>query len=162
MNNVTILPISAHATKLIVKRYDYGDIVPMDELYKMLEVEMPKGRITSKEHQVITFKRLDLVEDVKKRLLEEHSILFKNIRSEGYALVTPEEQSSVVLDHMDSKIKKHLIKAIAGITNIRHDLLTEQQRQEHLRATGRVTGIGIMLHRERKSFAYAAKKIEQD
>ena len=162
MNNITILPISAHATKLIVEQYDYGDIVSMDDLYKMLETEMPEGKITHLAYQRITFKRLELVEDVKKRLLEDHSILFKNVRSEGYALVMPEEQSSVVLDCMDSKIKKHMLKAAAGVTNIRMDLLNEDQRQENINARTRISGVAVMLQRERKAFAAGVKEIEQD
>jgi len=162
MDNITLLPISAHVAKIIVEQFQYGDIVSMDDLFKLLEVETPPGRITSAEYQRLSFKRMNLIDDLKNRLLEEHSIFLKNKRSEGYVLVLPEEQSAVVLDHMDSKIKKHLHKAAAGVTNIRMDMLSDQQRDENIRARTRVSGIATMLQRERKVFASGVKRIEKD
>jgi hypothetical protein len=157
-DEVTILPIAAHATKLISENYGYGDVVKMTDLYRMLEVELSKD-FDQEQYENTMWLRCSRIEDLKKRLLEGHSIMLQNIRGEGYVLVMPKEQTDVVLDHMDGKIKKHMRTASKRLKHIRFDLLSEKKQQENISGRQRVAGIKSMLRRERKLFASGLKQI---
>jgi hypothetical protein len=160
-DKVTILPIAAHVTRLISEQYDYGAVVQMDDLNRMLEVELSED-FDQEQYENMMWTRCSRIEDLKKRLLEEHSIMLQNIRGEGYVLVMPKEQTDVVLDHMDNKLKKHMRRASKRLKHIRFDLLSEKKQQENISARQRVSGVKSMLRRERKLFAAGLKQIEVD
>ena len=160
-NGITILPISAHATKLIVERYNYGEMIGMDDLDEMLEVQIP-NECTFEDGEKIKMVKLGRMAELTNRLLEEHSIMLKNIRAEGYVLVMPKEQTAVVLDEMDNKLKKHVNTATKRLKHIRFDLISEKKQQENVSARQRAAGIKSMLRRERKLFAVGLNKIESD
>jgi hypothetical protein len=160
-DQISILPVSAQATKTIVENYDYGDMVTLTEMYRMLEVEY-SDNATREEDKEIEWKRCSRIQDVKDRLLEEYSIMIKNVRGEGYVLVMPKEQTDVSLDDMDNKLKKHMRIATKRLKHVRFDMLSEKKQQQNVSARQRAAGIKSMLRRERKLFAVGLKKIESD
>ena len=151
-DNVTILPLSAHAARYIANNYDFGELVSNTDLYELLEVSEPAEEMPIEEYKSLNFRRLSLVEDTKKRLLDDFSVYFVNKRSEGYLLVKPNEQTEVAVDIMKNKMKKHARKANSALKNIRSDLLNEKERQENLNARSQMSSIKSMLRSQMKKF----------
>ena len=161
-DNLKILPLSAHAAKWVYEQYQYGDTVLHDDLWDMLEVPEPVGRVQPAEYRTLTLKRMSLVADTRDRLLEDYSVYTVCVRGEGYKLAFPSEQTDVVGDELDKSFKKHVLKAAKGFLNIDTETLTEDQLQSNIIARQRVVGLSSMLRRERRLSKIAPKELPHD
>lgn len=162
MNGVSIYPVEKAAAIKIKDEYDYGTQVSLDKVYRMLEVEELTGKHTNEEHEEHGFIKLARMVALRKILLEDYKILFRNVKGEGYELIMPSEQTLITMTDYSKRIGKIAHEAVSRLTNTAYDMLSEMEVQENINAQGKIAAINAMMDRQLGLPAPAIKKLKAD
>lgn len=128
-----------------------GDILSHAWLQLALQIPAPKTISDAHEVQWIMLSRMDAFRNY---LLIERKVALQNVRGEGYRIVPPDEQARFAVEQAMRHIHKGLTHGARLMEHTRMDALTDSQRQRHVDAESKLSGIGhMMLRRRRDVFA---------
>lgn len=105
-----------------VKQRGYCVFYSHNDLKTMLDIEKPT---TIEEYEKAQFAYMNSLDAIRTELLEEHNICLENKKGDGYMVVEPDIQVSVVTDKRISKARDHIIKAGRLLSCVPQGLLTE-------------------------------------
>lgn len=118
-----------------VKQRGYGVFYTHKDLKQMLDIEEPK---TIEEYEKSQFAYMNALDIIRTELLEEFNICLENKKGDGYMVVEPEIQVSVVTDKRISKARDHLVKAGRLLSCVPEGLLTDAAESLRLEKMKRV------------------------
>lgn len=108
------------------KEFDYGDLIPMEWLYKAFEVDFDTAHDNATFKQ-LSFKFLTYMDRFRDELLFEKKMAIKNMRGEGYLILHPHEQAEHAMKIAVGLIAKGLRKGADMIENTDFNKLTTEQ-----------------------------------
>ena len=159
MSEVGLYPIEKQVALLIHDDIGYGGEISHADLLSMLELETPEGRLTAREHQKYALTKMARIERLKDALLLEYNMLLEVIRGVGYRVVTPHDQTGVVMKDFEKQTSKLNKSAAQKLTCLDTTDLTDQELQENARQRGNVATIIDMMHRQLRLQGVTLKKI---
>lgn len=124
-------PIWKEAATAISERVShegYGFMIRMQELYVMLEHDIPENA------DYCDFKKLEIekmvkIEGLKRELLLNHNIHLINEYKEGYVVSKPDDQVDKGFNRHFKKARKQMNKGIEVLLNVDEDNLTNSGRE---------------------------------
>lgn len=147
---VTLFPVWKQAVAdFLVAEFKAGDLLP----HTWLEAHFNMGRLdddatlTGQEYRERQFMWLSNVEAFKVELLERHQIYLASVFGQGYRWVPPHEQTSVTVDKFRREAQRIYRQAAGGLTHIRLEELTDEQRKLNYDATAKLSMLRGM-HRD--------------
>jgi len=119
-------PVWKQAAREAIQEFRYGDIIPLEWIRSRLEIYTPSQheRMTLQQHRELSFDLLRKVEEFKRTMLEDHTCLLMSVRSQGYRLVEPPQQTDAALQRFVSDFHKSWHKAMAAMMHINADALS--------------------------------------
>ena len=162
MSTIGLYPLEKAVARKIREDYEYGDTVSNADLNRMLEIKKPGGKFSYDEYQEMQFARLARINGLRKILLEDYNIWFRNVRFEGYCLIQPKEQTSKAMEDFEKTTDKILQHTSSRLTNLAYELLGEQEIQANVIACGTVAAIKNMVDRQLSLPAPEVKKLKAD
>lgn len=118
--------------------YTYGDLIPTDDLYRMLNLERPVGRITAEEHNKHRLQFMGQLDELKRRLLHENNMALAADNGRGYRIVLPEEQTEYAVKMGFEDLRKAIRKMGNLLTCIDYARLNDERRKANADALSRV------------------------
>lgn len=113
-----------------VKEFTYGDTITHEWLLEKFDMKKQKTW-TEEEHNSFQLKLLSYVDGFKDHMLENNKMYLTNARGIGYLIVSPEEQTGRVWKKMTKGVRRELLRANAGLTNILLEALSDEARLEN-------------------------------
>lgn len=140
MDNVKLFPSSLQAAQDVLANYSYGDVIPMAWLHENFDCHPPETG-SMRDFQKYHLQFFSLFEQFRAELLENHSMALVNVRGEGYRILPPKDQTSYALERLKNRMMAEGRKTKNILVNIRHDLLTNDQRKENSDALAKLAAI---------------------
>lgn len=145
MSDVTLHPIWKQAAEDFVSaRFTDGDVIPREWFEEHFNMNAAKGSMKLDAYQTRQLVWLENIESLRRLLLDDHSIYLENVFGAGYRIVPPGEQTGATRARFEREVRKEFRRAARGLKNVRHDQLTDAQRQENLDAIAKLSLIGGM------------------
>lgn len=123
-----------NALEYILGRFDeegYGFLVSHEELEFWLDIgPEPPLTVDSKKWGM---EKLNNVSPLIRCLRDEHNICLLSVQSEGYVVLTPDDQVEKGVDHHLKKARKALANATATAVNVDVDNLSDQGKAIQMR-----------------------------
>lgn len=104
-----------------VKEKGYGILFTHEDLKTWMSITAPK---TIEEYRATEFHYLDSIEQLRKTLLEDHMMWLDNKKSEGYIVVTPDDQVESSADKLIKASRVKLKKAFDVAKNANKEMLS--------------------------------------
>jgi len=139
----TIFPAWKNAVEIVASDFKAGDVLTMNWIHKNFMIKKPT-RGTFDDFQKYQFEFLAAMDGFKNELLEIHQIAIANIRGEGYRILPPKEQTGYSEQKFVDDMKKSVKKAVAILSNIKFDCLSDVERKENADARGRIAAVYTM------------------
>lgn len=137
------LPIWKQAIEdFVAAGFTYGDLIPHEWFHEHFGLETP---VTAQEQKDFQTAMLANFGSLRAHMLEHYSMDLQCVRSTGYLVVRPEEQTLHALADTRKRMRSALAEGIQRATFVRHDLLTEEQRRENTDALAKLANTRAML-----------------
>lgn len=145
MKKVTKIPAWKEALDNFT--FCYGDVIPHKWFYVHFGLKEPTATTRygeSKESAMLFMANFKRLEDA---LLEERQMALRNIRGEGWEVVTPNEQTDWAMHTGTHEMKKALRKMYSRQMNVNHSMLTIEEKKENADSLARTSMLNSMLGR---------------
>lgn len=145
MSEVTLHPVWKQAADdFISAGFADGDIIPREWFEQHFEMGALKSSMKFDAYQARQIAWLENIESLRRALLDEHRIYLENVFGTGYRIVPPGEQTGATKARFEREVKKEFRRAARGLKHVRHEQLTDAQRQENMDAIAKLSQIGGM------------------
>jgi hypothetical protein len=145
MSDVTLLPIWKQAVQdFLAAGFADGDVIQREWFEERFDMGTAKGSMKLDAYQARQLVWLENIEALRRQLLQEHRIYLESVYGAGYRIVPPGEQTGATKKRFEREVRKEFRRAALGLKNVRHDQLTDVQRQENLDAIAKLSQIGGM------------------
>jgi len=125
-NQIRKEPAWKQAVDDIVNRVETdgpGFLIDHEEMNTMLDIQVPEAA-TYETFQRIQLERLKALDSLKDLLLKEHAICLYNSFSNGYKVLTPDEQIDLAPDRLMKKANRAITKAAEAVFHVQADGLS--------------------------------------
>lgn len=139
-NLLQLDPIWRNAAERAHQQFSYGDLIPWAWLRRELEIE-PMEAGTHHQFQALQFKTLELMDKFREYLLTTHCKAVVNVRSEGYRIVSPAQQTETAITGLAKDLQRSIHAAQKLLSRINFTLLNDAQIKENADARGRLAAI---------------------
>jgi hypothetical protein len=141
-----LYPVLKEAIKSLEKEgRTYGDTLSLEWLYKEFGIDMPRPGTPYHEAEKAMFKFLSVFKQFEKEMLENKQMALANIRTKGYRIVPPNEQTKWSEEDGIKTIKKALKLMYIRQTNVAFDLLTSEERKDNADSLARLSMLKVMV-----------------
>ncbi|MCK8648890.1 hypothetical protein M1M06_07510 [Ralstonia insidiosa] len=145
MSDVTLHPVWKQAVSAFLQAgFADGDVVARDWFEQQFGMTQASGSMRLDAYQARQLTWLENIEALRRELLEKHRIYLENVYGSGYRIVPPAEQTGATKARFEREVKKEFRRAALGFKNIRHEALSDAQRQENLDAIVKLSQIASM------------------
>jgi len=107
-------------------KFSHGDIITKEWLLKSFRMVEPLEG-TKQTFEDYAFELMQNMSGFKDAMLFDYKKALQNVRSVGYRVVTPKQQTKLAMDNLKSGIRKELDKAVDLLCNIEESLLTNDE-----------------------------------
>jgi hypothetical protein len=130
--------------------FNYGDVIPHKWFFEAFGLDAPQDTTAYKSSKKTELEFMANFKRLENTLLEERQIALKNIRSVGWQVVAPGEQTDWALNNGATEMKKALKKMYSRQVNVNHALLTHEQKKENADSLARTSMLNGMIARFQK------------
>lgn len=142
-HEVKLYPGWKQAVKTLVDGgLTFGDRVTKDQIIELCEIR-PAQSIEDVQRFSLEF--LEAISEIKDTLLTAHSMYLQSDQRGGYVVLRPEVQTTAVVSEGIKSVTKAMRKMAAGVTFIRHDLLSEDERARNADAQAKISRMADMV-----------------
>ena len=127
--------------------FTYGDMIPHAWFYQVFDIPAPTSTTmwaVSKKSQLEFMGAFKRLEDA---LLEKRQMALRNVRSVGWEVVYPHEQTDWAMNDGANEMKKALKRMYSRQVNVNHALLTSEQKKDNADSLARTSMLNCMLGR---------------
>jgi hypothetical protein len=151
--NVTQLPAWKEAVSNF--DFDYGDVISKEWLYESFGLEKPTAFTPNDKVKQIELAFLSNFKKLEEYLLEERQMALKTLRSVGYEIIQPNEQTQWALFNGMADMKKALKTMYRRNVNVNHNLLNAEDKKKNSDALARTAMLKTMVDRfEKKKLTF--------
>ena len=123
-----------NAVEVIVNRVEsegYGITITHSELLEYFDIERPKDQ-SFDEYQKFQLTLLKFTDQTKEELIEDHNLCLNSVRGEGYQVLHPNDQVSIMPGKLIKKARRHIALLQRVLTNVNSELLSIDKDKERL------------------------------
>lgn len=151
MSAVTLLPPWKNAAAVLFgERYNFGDIVPHDELLASFSLPKPTGKITVDEYETWRLSVLAQQEHLSEWLLEERNMLLVSVSGQGYRICEPEKQTAEALERGMKRVRKEINRMARQLHYVDRSTLTHEQARENADALARAAWMKSQMNKSKR------------
>lgn len=119
----------------------YGDLLSHEWLYEAFEIEKPDVNTPSGQAEKLKLQFLSEFKKFETEMLTEYQMDIRNLRSRGYEVVRPQDQTRRAEEDFQSEMKR-IGRQVAGrLANVNHTKLSARERQENADAVARISNL---------------------
>lgn len=119
----------------------YGDLLSFEWLYEAFEIEQPAETTSLKEAEKLKLQFLAEFKKFEAEMLTEYQMDIRSVRSRGYEVVHPQEQTRRAEQDFQAEMKR-ISRQVAGrLANVNHTLLSARERQQNADAVARLSSL---------------------
>ena len=115
-----------------VNREGYGVMFSHEDLHKMMDIKIPETG-THEEYKKRDLEIMASIVNLTDTLLKEHNICLKNVRGQGYMVLTPDDQVSIGVEQEWRKIGRLVCKAVQKAVCVNQEALSFEGQQMQVR-----------------------------
>jgi hypothetical protein len=132
----------------------YGDVVSHNDIDAWIDLEFPDMSGLPIAEQKDAFKKHELtrfnaVEALKNYCLTERKMFLDSVRSTGYLIANPGQQTELVVDKGHKLIRRGLKTITRGVKHVNVAMLTSAEREYRNSVLAREKGLAHMLNQKR-------------
>lgn len=139
----TLFPAWKQAVKLLLERgITFGQTITRDEIVQMCEIKRPAD--------IGDVRRFDLellqcTHNIKDALLTSHCMLLVSDNAGGYLVIHPRDQTRYAIEAGTKAIKREMSRMARGVSFVRADMLTAEQRRTNVDAQAKISHLAGMV-----------------
>jgi hypothetical protein len=140
-DNLKRHPLPLHVAALIAGQGGFkdGELITHDWLNTQLEISKPQGAISAEEWDAYGWKRMSLIEALKKQLLEKYGRVLNSETGEGYRLLPREQHVQYVVLSLDREWSRTTTRGLEILVHTETNDFTPTKRAEYSDAHARLT-----------------------
>lgn len=143
---VSMIPAWKNAAAALDEgRWTYGDMIMHAELWELLDLPEPQGRVDTDDYKRWQFQILANVEALKDYALRTHSMLLASVHGEGYRILHPGEQTEYATRQGMRELRRELRRMSTRLFHVARHQLTADQLKENTDALARTAAISQTL-----------------
>ena len=131
-------PIWKQAALEAVSEFDYGDVIPLTWIREHLEIEEPEGLMTMERHRELSFDLLSKVDGFRTEMLENHKRMTVNVRSVGYKVVHPVDQTDAAMKRFQREFYKSWSNAMSNLIHINDSMISLEDARANAEAKAKL------------------------
>lgn len=143
MEELGLFPAWKQAVKTLIDGgLTFGSTITRESIVELCRVQLPKS--------VSDVRRFDLevlqcTSAIKEALLVAHCMLLASDSAGGYIVIRPEDQTRHAVEAGTKAVKREMGRMARGVSFIRSDLLSAQQRQNNADAQAKISKLAGMV-----------------
>lgn len=153
MDGVTKLhPGWKEAVSQIVDRVrleGYGVMFSHEDLHKMMDIKIPETG-THDEYKKRDLEIMSSIVNLTDTLLKEYNICLKNVRGQGYMVLTPDDQVSIGVEQEWRKIGRLVCKAVQKAVCVNQEALSFEGQQVQVRQIEKASFFRAAMSKKKK------------
>lgn len=144
-----LFPAWKQAVRILIDEgLTFGAAITRDRLAQLCEIQPASSVADVRRYDLEV---LDGVYKVKESLLTNHCMLLVSDGAGAFLVVRPEDQTKVAIDSGTKALKREMSRMAKGVSFIRVDLLTDDQRAKNADAQAKISKLaGMMLPANRE------------
>ena len=143
MNEVKLYPGWKQAVKTLIDGgLTFGDRITKEQIIDLCGIRKAQS---IEDVQRFSLDFLEAISEIKDTLLTAHSMYLQSDQRGGYVVLRPEAQTGTVVADGLKSMTKAMRKMAAGVSFIRHDLLSEEERARNADAQAKISRIADMV-----------------
>jgi len=135
------------AAREAMRLFNYGDTIPKDWLLEKFQIEYPEQG-TREEFEQVSFALLGAMSEFTE-ILKENNMILRNMRSVGWQIVTPAQQTEFAMQELGKDLKKSVKKAKERLTCIRLEQLSDKEKKRNAEALNNIAAL-TAFNKDRK------------
>lgn len=122
-----------------------GDTIEHAWFFEAFGLQMPAPETPCKEAEKTRLQFLSAFETMRQVLLEEHQVALANVRSRGYRVVPPSEQTKWAENEGILDVKHAMRKMASRLTNVDMTAISAESRKDNADALARLSMLSGMV-----------------
>jgi hypothetical protein len=115
-------------TKYVRTAYEDNELISHEEINQIFGLKEPKTSI--EEYKKYSFERLNLIDKLRKLMLENHKVYLRSYKGEGFVLLSPDNQIDYGVEHGYQKLQKVIKQTYAILDNVKQKALSQESKKK--------------------------------
>lgn len=137
-DDIKVDPIWRQAAREAVDTFDYGQLIPHEWIRQHLEISTREGKMTLAQHRKLDFELLRKMDGFRDALLYEHKRYLTSVRSIGYKIIEPPDQTAAAMGRLSADLRRGVKKALDALIYIDETALSIEHHRENAEAKAKV------------------------
>ena len=138
--------------------WGYGVAISHEEFDRMAGLHCPADAQRDATN-AFNLQRVAVLSEVRDELLREHKMLLINVRTEGYKVIHPSEQTDHALYAGAKDLKRAFTRMDERLTHVNRPMLTPEERARNDIARAKIAALQTLANRKVLLGALPKKKI---